>query len=127
MDYNDCFRKMENYIGDNCSSLITGGVLIKVVHHAMTFAYRGMGDKTAVDTIGREKAIGGNDGRYEGSDVQPIDLIESMSLGFHEGNIVKYVCRYKKKGGLEDLRKAEQYLKWLIAKTEKGMEEEPND
>lgn len=72
----------------------------------------------------REKAVGPDDGRYEGESVQPIDLIESMNLGFHEGSIVKYMCRWKNKGGVEDLKKAQQYLGWLIAKAERKMQPE---
>lgn len=47
--------------------------------------------------------------------VSPIDIIEANNLGFHEGNILKYVLRYKAKGGVEDLRKARWYLDRLIA------------
>jgi hypothetical protein len=36
------------------------------------------------------------------------------ALGFHAGNVVKYVARYKAKGGLEDLKKAAWYLRRLI-------------
>ena len=28
--------------------------------------------------------------------------------------MIKYICRWKKKNGLEDLKKARQYLDWLI-------------
>jgi len=35
-------------------------------------------------------------------------------MGFLEGNIVKYIARYKHKNGLEDLKKAEWYLQRLI-------------
>lgn len=38
--------------------------------------------------------------------------------GFYVGNIIKYVCRFKKKNGLEDLRKAQWYLDKLIAMEE---------
>lgn len=43
-----------------------------------------------------------------------LHLIESMNLNHHEGNIVKYICRYKQKGGLEDLLKARWCLNRLI-------------
>ena len=36
------------------------------------------------------------------------------------GNVIKYVWRYKGKNGLEDLRKAEHYLHWLIEEVEKN-------
>lgn len=34
--------------------------------------------------------------------------------GYLKGNIQKYVWRFEKKGGSEDLRKAQVYLNWLI-------------
>lgn len=41
-------------------------------------------------------------------------FIVEQNLSFYEGNIVKYVCRYKKKDGLKDLLKARDYLNQLI-------------
>jgi hypothetical protein len=38
----------------------------------------------------------------------------SQGLDFFEGNIIKYVTRWKHKGGIEDLLKAKQYLDKLI-------------
>jgi hypothetical protein len=46
--------------------------------------------------------------------IQPWDYIVSNELGYLEGNIVKYVSRWKEKGGIEDLRKARHYLDKLI-------------
>lgn len=51
---------------------------------------------------------------YKGNGIQPIDLIESMNMSFNQGNIIKYVSRYKNKNGLEDLQKAKFYLERLI-------------
>ncbi len=50
----------------------------------------------------------------EGGGIEPLDYIESRRLDYHEGNIIKYVSRYKKKGGVEDLEKARVYLNRLI-------------
>jgi len=61
---------------------------------------------------------GNTDTNYYSGDVEPIDLIEAQGLGFHEGNIVKYICRYKRKGGLDDLRKAWDYLDRLVKREE---------
>ena len=36
----------------------------------------------------------------------------------HTGNVIKYICRWKKKNGLEDLKKARWYLDRLIEKIE---------
>lgn len=43
--------------------------------------------------------------------IEVIDAIEAWELGFHLGNVVKYVARAAHKGHwLEDLRKARWYL-----------------
>lgn len=53
--------------------------------------------------------------------IEVIDFIESWKLDFHAGNVVKYVTRAKHKGNeLQDLKKAQYYLKRLIEKLEKG-------
>jgi hypothetical protein len=61
---------------------------------------------------------------YRQGSMEVIDAIEGLELGFHAGNVVKYVARYKAKGGLEDLKKAAWYLRRLIdieeAKDRKG-------
>ena len=49
---------------------------------------------------------------------QPIDYITGNNMDFCEGNVIKYLTRYKMKNGLEDLKKAEFYLKRLIAREE---------
>ena len=46
------------------------------------------------------------------------DYAHSHNLNFFDGNIVKYVTRWKHKNGVEDLYKAKQYLDKLI-----GLEE----
>jgi len=46
--------------------------------------------------------------------IEPIDYIVKNNLGYLEGNVVKYISRYKLKNGVEDLKKAQQYLTWLI-------------
>lgn len=38
----------------------------------------------------------------------------TVAEGFHIGNVIKYVSRYKDKNGIEDLKKAEANLKILI-------------
>ena len=42
------------------------------------------------------------------------NFINKMNLSFYEGNIIKYICRYKKKNGVEDLIKARNYLNQII-------------
>lgn len=51
---------------------------------------------------------------YSDKDIQPWDFIHANNLGYFEGNCVKYVSRWRDKGGIEDLKKAIHYLEKLI-------------
>lgn len=62
-----------------------------------------------------EEQVGGR--HYIEKPIQPWDYIIANKLGYLEGNIVKYVSRYKEKGGVEDLIKASHYLEKLIEVT----------
>lgn len=64
----------------------------------------------------RNYQIGGD--HYSGQGIQPIDYILANELDFCEGNVVKYVTRWKFKNGVEDLKKARQYLDFLIEENE---------
>ena len=46
--------------------------------------------------------------------IEMLDYSYSHNLDFFEGNIVKYVTRWKEKNGIEDLKKAKSYLDKLI-------------
>lgn len=62
-----------------------------------------------------DKQIGG---QHYKLNIEPWDYIIANDLGYLEGNIVKYVSRYKAKNGVQDLEKALHYLEKLI-ETEK--------
>ena len=52
---------------------------------------------------------------YNKGGIEPIDYIVANNLSYCEGNVVKYITRWRFKGhGVEDLKKAEWYLKKLI-------------
>jgi hypothetical protein len=51
---------------------------------------------------------------YKDKGIQPIVYIHANNLGFCAGNVVKYVTRYKTKGGAADIRKAIHYLELLL-------------
>lgn len=51
---------------------------------------------------------------YASRAIQPWDYIVANNLGYLEGNVVKYVTRWKDKGGLVDLQKARHYIDKLI-------------
>lgn len=59
-----------------------------------------------------KQQIGGN--HYKDMNIQPLEFIMANNLPYCEANIIKYVCRYKSKNGLQDLLKAKHYLDILI-------------
>ena len=52
---------------------------------------------------------------YTQGTIEVLDFILDQKFGYLDGQVIKYLCRYRHKGKpLEDLRKAEFYLKRLI-------------
>ncbi len=51
---------------------------------------------------------------YQRGNIEVTDFIIDQSMSFLEGNVVKYITRYKEKSGIEDLRKARWYLEKMI-------------
>ena len=56
--------------------------------------------------------VGGT--HYQHLAIQPNEYITKNNLGWNEANVVKYITRWRSKGGVEDLRKARHYLDMLI-------------
>lgn len=59
-----------------------------------------------------EKQIGGN--HYKGLKIQPAEYIHANGLDFFQGNIVKYITRFRQKNGKQDLEKIKHYCDLLI-------------
>ena len=61
---------------------------------------------------------------YTAGGIECINAIRAATTGldgfqsYLSGTIIKYIWRWKRKNGLEDLKKAERYLKWLISEVE---------
>ena len=51
---------------------------------------------------------------YYGKKFDVIDFCQKNNLDFMQGNVIKYVTRYKKKNGKEDLHKAKEYIDRMI-------------
>jgi hypothetical protein len=59
---------------------------------------------------------------YKGYPFEPVDIAEAYQLDFNEGNIVKYLLRWRKKDGIKDLRKARYYIERLIRLEEQRLQ-----
>lgn len=58
------------------------------------------------------RQVGG--AHYQELAIQPWDAVHAWGLGFFDGNAVAYIARWKRKGGVEDLKKAVHFLEKLI-------------
>ena len=56
--------------------------------------------------------VAGN--HYKDLPIQPVEYIHANALGYFEGNVIKYITRWRKKNGLIDLQKAKHYIELLI-------------
>lgn len=54
-----------------------------------------------------------NGSHYKDFKIQPVEFIHANNIGYIEGNVIKYVCRWQNKNGLEDINKAIHYLELL--------------
>ncbi|MEG0408708.1 MAG: DUF3310 domain-containing protein [Bacilli bacterium] len=60
---------------------------------------------------------------YTKYNIEVIDAIKGISTqeefrGYCKGNVIKYMSRWQNKGGIEDLKKAKQYIDFLIESEE---------
>ena len=53
-------------------------------------------------------------GHYKDMAIQPVEYIHKNNIPYIEGCIIKYVSRWRKKNGIEDLQKAKHFIDLLI-------------
>lgn len=58
------------------------------------------------------KQVAGN--HYKDLLIQPVEYIHANGIGYFEGNVIKYISRWRKKNGIADLEKAKHYIELLI-------------
>lgn len=56
--------------------------------------------------------VGGD--HYANKPIQPVEYIHANRIPFIEGSVIKYVTRWREKGGLRDLEKAKHFIELLI-------------
>lgn len=74
------------------------------------------GPSTAAEAAEAALALDRQEGgdHYKDMPIQPAQYIHANALGYFEGNVVKYVSRWRKKNGVEDLKKARHYIDLLL-------------
>lgn len=59
-----------------------------------------------------EKQVSGS--HYKDFPIQPVEFIHKNNIPYIEGNVIKYISRWRDKGGIADLEKAKHYIDLLI-------------
>jgi len=74
-----------------------------------------MSDKNMFDkSFPQDKQIGGS--HYKDFPIQPYEFISKNNLSFFQGNVIKYVCRYLNKNGIQDIEKIIHYCELEMKK-----------
>lgn len=66
----------------------------------------------AIGTDPMSVQVGG--GHYKSMAIQPVEYITKNNLPYCEANVIKYISRWRDKGGKKDLEKAKHYIDLLI-------------
>jgi hypothetical protein len=82
----------------------------EVMHDMLS---RGANGTSALDV-----QVAGN--HYKDLAIQPVEYIHANGIGYFEGNVIKYVSRWRAKNGIKDLEKAKHYIELLIELETKG-------
>lgn len=93
----------------------TGGIRLKgseYLYHPSGFKLHWRSSATPVDTVNHPNHY--NTGQIETIDYLRDKLTKEEFTGFCVGNVMKYLSRWRQKGGLEDLKKAQVYLGWAV-------------
>ena len=61
-----------------------------------------------------------NPQHYSQYKIEPITFIEENQIPYSEGNVIKYICRWRQKDGVRDLKKAREYIDLMIRREEGG-------
>ena len=64
--------------------------------------------------------IGGS--HYSQYEYQPVEFFSDLLLDFNRANAIKYLVRWRQKNGIEDLKKAQQYLRFFEQEQDKSLE-----
>ena len=85
-------------------------------------SYRGVLDTSGMDAQQSSSPVNQkiNPSHYKQGKIEVIDFILDQKMDYLTSNICKYICRWRFKDGLCDLKKAKWYLDKLIEQQEEG-------
>jgi len=106
-DCNNCFYNRLPYEEDPCYSCTNIGGYSK---WTAVDVFKNIDDATNKRAL--DVQVSGN--HYKDLAIQPVEYIHANNIGYFEGNVIKYVSRWRNKNGVKDLEKAKHYIDLLI-------------
>lgn len=91
---------------------VLGGVTVELVEYGHGHDIKNLAP--VLETTALDVQVGG--GHYKKLAIQPVEYIMGNNIPYMEGNVIKYVTRWRDKAGVQDLEKAVHYLQMLIEK-----------
>lgn len=97
-------------VGTRCPVCVNDGIKLEMpsVRGGVRLIPEGLSEPQSV----LAKQEGGQ--HYKGLAIQPVEYIYKNRIGFCEGSAIKYLTRWRDKGGVEDLKKAKHFIEILI-------------
>ena len=120
-------KTLRNYMNRNEMPVVMLDAIEKVVGDCVFFPGYKFTEKLedCIDPIDAKDDKVNHPNHYTFGEIEVIDYIRDKMTpdefqGYCMGNILKYVSRHKHKNGVEDLKKAQVYLGWLIESEEEA-------
>ena len=110
----ECVQDIDRILYDGC------GNIIDILPKEPGESFNSCRARNGFDMVNHPKHYKAKNG------MEVIDVIEAFTANLegyeatHTGNVIKYICRWKEKNGLEDLKKAQWYLNRLIKNIEEN-------
>lgn len=104
--------------------LNTDGLSARLDGGLVGVAGGGVGVRLAGKASALDVQVGGD--HYKKLKIQPVEYNMANDIPFVEGNVIKYVTRWRDKQGIKDLKKARHFLDILIEEEEKFEEQRTN-
>lgn len=116
---------MGNLISSNSAVCLEHGAYLDLENEGCPTCNREVRIAPMDESVSARNTQVGGDHYGPGNKVQAIDLALDQNLGFCEASAIKYLVRWRKKGGVQDLEKAIHYINMLIEHEQK--KDTPNE
>jgi hypothetical protein len=116
-DCDNCFYTNHGVLNEPCTSCVYDGGSKRYSNWVAIDVFKKIDDVPLQKDVALNKRaldiqVAGN--HYKELAIQPVEYIHANNIGYFEGNVIKYVSRWRSKNGIKDLEKAKHYIDLLI-------------